>query len=54
MTIEEFCYAIRRKLVSFEHFIVIKQKIDVHEKKTMKKWYSIMVKWFAEDFKRKM
>jgi len=45
LNINDFCSKMRRKLVSFEHHIVVKEKIDIYENKSAKEWFQIMVKW---------
>jgi len=45
LTISEFCYRIRRKLVIFEHYIIMKKEIDINETKHPKEWFAMFVEW---------
>ena len=45
MTINKFCQLMRRKLVTFEHHIIIKQKIDLNESKSAKEWFGLLATW---------
>jgi len=51
VNINNFCYKMRRKLVSFEHYIIIKQKNDIEERKSIIEWFGIMVEWMNETTK---